>query len=213
VSDDIYGDVIDADTVEIALVATLKDFLPGALAHQERRRPDLLTDLPPTNAGHFLAPKTWPMLSEFDSTVETQLPAVTVVSPGAAGTPTRDQHGAYRFSWRFQVSIEIAGRDERQARKLASVYLAAIRAALAQNRTLGGEVEQCRWIGGDDHAVRTRHPQRAVYSTNFEVTVRNVVNDRLGPETPPEDPYNPGPFPPLPEEAEFIVETTLEDTP
>ena len=130
------------------------------------------------------------------------------MSPGGVGEPVREKPGAYTYTWRFQVAVEIAGRDERQARQLAAVYLAAIRGALVQNRTLQGRVKNCRWVGGDDHAVRVRHPQRAVYSTNFEVSVRDVVNDRLGPNHPPDDPYHPADPPPLPETVEVIeIET------
>lgn len=205
---DIYGSIIDPGTVELALVDTLKAFLPGHLAHQERRRPDIVAGLPAAANGHFPAPRSWPKLSEFDSTVQNQLPAITVVSPGAAGAPTREKSGQYSFTWRFQVTVEIAGRDEGQGRDLAGVYLAAIRGALVQNRTLQQRVRNCRWVGGDDHAVRARHPQRAVYSTNFEVTVRDVVDDRLGPAVPPTDPYNPGDPPPVPETVEVIeIET------
>lgn len=204
VFDEIYGPGIDADTVEAALRATLKAFLPGELARQEARRSDLVGDLPAAAGGHFPVPRSWLTLSEFDSTVETQLPAITVVSPGGPGRPTRERRGSYSFAWRFQVSVEIAGRDERQARALAAVYLAAIRGALVHNRTLQGQVRNCVWDGGDDHAVRRRHPQRAVYSTNFEVTVADVVNDRLGPDTPPNDPYRPSAPPPVPETVEVI---------
>lgn len=212
-SDPLFGEIIDADIVEQALVQTLKDFLPDHLAAQERRRPDVVAELPDAAGGHLPRPREWPVLSEFDSLVETQLPAIIVVSPGAAGRPERLRGGQYRITWRFTVHVEIAGKDERQARRFAAVYLAAIRGALVQNRTLQGAVELCSWAGGDDHGVRPRHPQRAVYGTNFEVTVRDVVNDRLGPSEPSPDPYNPEPFPPAPEEADFIVEADLEETP
>lgn len=204
VFDTIYGDVVDSDTIERALVTTLKAYLPGHLARQEERRPDIVTDLPSAANGHFALPRSWPTLSQFDSTVENQLPAITVVSPGGPGEPTRERSGSYSYTWRFQVSVEVAGRDEAQARALAGIYLAAIRGALVQNRTLQRKVRLCRWIGGDDHAVRRRHPQRAVFSTNFAVTVADVVNERLGPDAPPTDPYDPAAPPPLPETVEVI---------
>lgn len=203
---DIFGDILDADTVEGYVRATLQAWMPAHLAHQERRRDLDAMTLP--------QPRSWPTISEFDATNSDQLPAIFILSAGS-GVPTHDR-GVYATPFRFEIAVVIAGKNETEARFLASVYLAAIKGALIQNRTLGGNVEKCVWTGNDDHAFgRTeRGEQRAIYGTNFEVTVRDAVDARLGPLEPPEDPYDPGSAPENPNEAEILVTATKpEDTP
>lgn len=181
---EIFRDVMDADTVEQAVLDTLQAWLPSHLAHQEDRKgyPD----------GTLPQPKSWPTVSEFDLEVHEQLPAIVIVSSGT--TDVSHDRGAYRTTWRVEVGVAIAGKDEREGRRLAALYLAAVKSSLLQNRTLGGVVEQCRYVGPDDHAVGTaeRGGQRAIYATAFAVTVRDSLNERGGPTTPPADPHDPG---------------------
>lgn len=200
---DVFGDIIDADTIEQAVRDTLQAWLPAHLAHQERRK-----GLP---QGTLPQPRSWPTVSEFDLEAHEQLPAVVIVSQGSTGTPERNPKGEYRKTWRFEIAAVIGDKTEREARKLGALYLAAIIGALVQNQTLGGVAESCRNVGPDDHAFGTteRRAQRAIYGTAFEVTVKAAFNDRLGPATPPDDPYHPDPFPPSPLEAEITV--TLEE--
>lgn len=202
---DIFGDVIDVDTVEQALIATLKAWMPSHLAHQERRAG--------LDAGTLKPIKNWPVVSEFRTDPQTKLPAIVVTSPGSVGAPTRNQKGEIRKTWRFEVAIVIGDRNEREARQLGSRYLAAITSALLQNRTLGGVAENTRNVGPDDHGygqARAGGGQRAIYGTAFEVDVRNVVNDRLGPPEPPPDPHDPGALPESPLEAEILVTADTE---
>jgi hypothetical protein len=209
---DIFGDIIDADTIEQAALTTLQAWLPDHLAHQERRRPAVAALVP---GGHFIAPRSWPTVSDFNLKAEDQLPAVVLVSPGTVGAPRRERGGQYSATWRLEVAIGVAGRDEAEARQIASIYLAAIRGALVQgDPTLGGLSEKCVWTGPDDHAFgpTVGHSRRALYGTEFAVTVHNVVCDRLGPTAPSPDPHNPDDPPPVPDEAEILIEI-LEDTP
>lgn len=201
---DIFGNIIDADTVEQAVRDTLQAWLPAHLAHQERRR-----ELDP---GTLPQPRSWPMVSEFDPEVEEQLPSVFIASPGSVGTPERNRKGQRRKVWRFEIAVIVGGRTEALARRNAALYLAAVIGALEQNRTLGGRVENCSNVGPDDHALGTtrRNGQRAIYSTAFNVMVRDTVSDLLGTVEPPADPYNPGEPLPAPNQAEIIV-TAQED--
>lgn len=213
---DIFGNIVDADTIEGYVRQTLigpdpadlsKGWLVAHLAHQERRRGLAARALP--------QPKSWPTVSEFDIEAHEQMPAVVIVSPGTIGEPEHDR-GVYRTVWRIETAVAIAGKDEVQGRMLAALYLAAVKGALIQNPTLGGKVEQCRWTGPDDHAFGTteRGSQRAIYGTAFAVTVRDAVGTRKGTQVPPADPYNP-PLPPdYPNVAEITVTATSpEDTP
>lgn len=180
---DIFGDIIDVDTVEGYLRDTLQLWIPSHLAHQERRR-----DL---DSGILPAPRSWPTISGFDLEAHEQMPAIAIVSPGSL-PPVHDR-GIYSTTWRFQVAVAVAGKDETEARLLASLYLAAVKGVVIQNRTLGETVEKCMWVGPDDHALieTERGEQRAIYATEFEATVRPSANAYLGPVTPPNDPYDP----------------------
>lgn len=198
---DIFGDIGDVDLIEQAARATLRAWLPAHLAHQERRR-GLAPDTLPT-------PRSWPTVSEFDPLPHEQLPSIVLISPGTAGTPDRDQAGV-RATWRLEVVAAVAGKDEPEARLVGALYAAAIRGALEQNGTLRWRedpddpntpveapalAERTRWQG-DDHAVgNTERGPRWMVEVQFQVTVRDVINPRLGPDTPPPDPYTPPPVP------------------
>lgn len=204
---DIYGDVIDAGTIEDAFQDTLKLWLPGQLAHQERRRSLSAATLP--------QPRSWPLMSDFDIEVQEQLPAIFLVSSGATGYTHTG--GVYRGTWRIEAGVVVAGKDERQARLLASLYLAAVKAVPVQDDpTLGGVAEVCRLVGPDDHAfgITPQRAQRAIYGTAFEVTVHGVLDARRGPVEPPDDPYNPPGAPASPLTANIeVIATRPEDTP
>src|SRR5437899_2949617 len=171
---DIFGNVVDADTVEGYVRSALQVWIVAHLAHQERRRGLPARTLP--------QPRSWPTVSEFDLESHEQLPAIVIVSPGTAGVPEHDR-GVYRITWRIEIAVVVAGNTEAQGRMLAALYLAAIKGALIQNRTLTDTVEMCRWAGPDDHAfgLTERGSQRAIYATAFEVTVRDAINARQGP--------------------------------
>jgi hypothetical protein len=204
---DVFGNIIDAEWVEDALRDTLQAWLPGHLAHQERRR-----DLDP---GYLQRPTNWPTISEFEMDNSRHIPAIIIVSPGSLPNPKRNQKGEYTKTWRFEIAAVVGDRTEAEARKLGSLYLAAVIGALVQNRTLGGRVKDCRYMGPDDHAFGTndRKRTRAIYGTAFEVDVRVFVNDRLGPTSPPPDPFDP-PDPPLNAlEAQITVDYLEDETP
>lgn len=196
-TDDIFGDVIDVDLIEQAARATLKAWMPDTLAHQERRR-----GLAP---GTLPRPRSWPTVSDFDPLPHEQLPSLVLVSPGTSGGPDRSAD-TVRATWRLEVVAAIAGKDEREARLLGGLYAAAIRMALEHRKatTLPWRenasglpvfglplAERTRWQG-DDHAVgNTERGPRWMGEVQFLITVRDVVNPRLGPDEPSPDPYNP----------------------
>lgn len=192
---DLYGEIHDADDAEKAIVATLDDFLPGYLAAVE--------DAKGLQPGELLLPRGLIAISEIDpSRLDEQLPGIVVASPGeaSAAPPQKDQAGVYRQSWLIEVGIAVRASTHIQARRLASAYLAAIKLIIVQNRSLGDRVEQAIWAGGDGHQAGpiTADDQMAVYVTGVHVTLRNVASSRKGPDTPPDDPFNPVPvLPPL----------------
>ena len=185
---DLYGVTTNAFRIEEAALATLKAWLPAHCAHQERAN-----GLDP---GALPVPQEFPTASELDPKASQRLPAVFVVSPGTTGTPEQLTNGSYRATYRIEVAVLAAGRDEREVRRDAALYIAAIRGALVQNGTLGGVVEKVSWTGPDDHAVAATavgREQRAVYGTAFAVTVRDLVDRNAGPTDPPLDPSESAP--------------------
>jgi hypothetical protein len=196
---DIYGDVVDVATIEDAARSTLQAWLPSHIAHQERRKGLAARTIP--------MPRSWPTVDEFDPEPHEQLPSIVMVSPGTTGEPQRSTGGKTRATWRLEVVFAVAGQTEKQARLIRSVYAAAIRSALEQNPTLGGIAERTRW-NGDEHAVGRsqgdRSP-RALVEVDFLITVNDVLNPRLGPAEPPEDPYTPPDVPEPLDTAEITV--------
>jgi hypothetical protein len=198
VSPDIYGNTLDAGTVERAVISTLQLWLPGELAHQERRMA--------LNDQDIAWPRSWVRESEFDIDTQHPLPAVSVVSTGTTGRPEQRPDGT-RATYGMVVVIVIGGRSETEARDRAALYNAAIRGALTRekSRTLGGVAEVTYWIGDDHDAGKSAGNARAAYGNAFEVTVRNVVDVQAGPDVPPPNPYVPPDLPPLPDTAAIDV--------
>jgi hypothetical protein len=179
----IFGSVIDSGRVEQAVSATLEAWLPSHLHNQETEN-----GLP---TGKIPRPRSWPPVSEFDPRPHEQLPSVVIVSPGTTAVGPREAKGKHRATWRVEIAVCVAGRDEPQARKLAAMYIAAVRSALVQNPTLGGFAERTDWAGEDNTVGAVDRQPRAIYGAYFDVTVEAVVDHRAGPATPPDDPYDP----------------------
>lgn len=181
----VFGQIIDADQVEQALRTTLQTWIVPYLAEAERQLEFTPRTLP--------APRSWPLVSEFDIRPHEQLPAIIIASPGTANEPEHDR-GIYRATWRLEIAVAIADTTETAARRLASIYIAAIRAIVLQRLARDHElVDTAIWTGPDDHAVGVTDTggQRAIYGTTFHIVVRSVVNARKGPAAPPDDPYEP----------------------
>lgn len=209
----IYGRVIDGFTVKQAVRQTLQDWIVAHLAVQADRYEHA--------PGWFPAPRSWPKgISDFDVSLEQQLPAIVIVQHGGQANPRRNERGEYAKTWEFDIRAAVAGATEEDAERNASVYLAAITSALVQNGTLGGLAKQTIQVGPDSYTIGTSsakaqaRAQRAVYGSIFAVEVRNVVSDMAGPDTPPVDPNVP-PLPPAPLETTNVTvrSVPLEDTP
>lgn len=197
---DIYGPVIDSGTIEDAVEATLDLWMDQHLAVQEERLN--------MTRGELLRPRGLITLSEIDiDRLDEQLPGLIVRSPGEGAPPSKNQRGEYRQTWRIEVAAVVRANTERQARRRAGIYLAAIKSVIVKNRTLGDRVEQAIWIGGDNHAARSlpNDEQLAVFATACNVTVAVAVNT-TGPDQPAPDPYDPVPLPSGPSEFNVTVE-------
>jgi hypothetical protein len=194
----IFGQVLDPARVEQAVKATLQAWLRDHLANQEREN-----DRQP---GSLPYPRSWPTISAFETRKHEQLPAIVIVSPGTAEPPTRHEDGRIDAKWRVEVAAVLSGKDEETARKLASMYVAAIVSALEQNPTLDGFARASRWVGFDqEYGTTSRGDQRAIYAALFEVDIRGVLNARLGPTAPSPDATRP----PAPQQTYTDTEITV----
>jgi hypothetical protein len=175
---DEYGDVIDADTIEAAAKATLKAWLSAHLAIQERRKG--------LDACSVTRPRSWPTVSEFDPEPHEQLPSVVIVSTGTTGAPVPDGQGRYSATWRLEIAVAVAGAKEDDARRLASMYVAAVRSALVQNQSLGGIASATRWVG-DEYAIGTteRGPARSTERTSTSTLTTSSTPSSARPSRPP----------------------------
>lgn len=130
--------------------------------------------------------------NEFTKWPEDQLPAVVVVSPGAAGEGIRKEgDGRYRVRWVVGVAVVASARDQATTNRLAKLYIAAARAAILQHASLGGFAEGVEW---EDERYNDLPPaqERTLSAAQdiFTVEVRDVLTAGSGPVDPVEDPYD-----------------------
>ena len=180
----VYGRLLDTHQIEVAVTETLQVWMPAYIAEVERQR-----GLEP----HAMPlPASWSKTNEFYKWNEDQLPAMIVVCPGLAPTePKMKGDGSYHAWYRVGVAA-IAGGDDREAtRRVAKLYVAAIRGSILQHQDLGDfGAEGIRWTNErnaeiPDDAGRTLGSGLAT----FDVEVKDVANARMGPLDPPDDPY------------------------
>lgn len=196
----LIGAIIDCDTVEKAMQATLADYLPTYLGELER--------LKGYTAGQIARPAGVITASEFAKWPEDQLPLIMVVSPGLEGSPVRSSGaGAYDAQWSVTVAAVVADVDELETRRLMSSYAAAIRAAVVQHKALrsslhpNGFAQFAEWRD-ESYSDIPFGDTRALDSCRvvFTVGVENVVTQAAGPRLPLPDPsVDPGPWPPVTE--------------
>lgn len=209
---DPFGDLIDADTIEQAAVASLKRWLPDYLAGQERRKAARITAAGLPSGWHIPRPRSWPTLGDFELEPHIQTPAVVLVSPGAEDVPEVLRDGSLRQNFGLELAVVVGGNSIDQARLVASMYIAAVKGAMRHDRTLGGIAEKVRITGRDDHAYGTADQggARAIYGCPFAVTVRDTPPP-VTQTDPSADPYHPVPYPPTQLQADIVVTVTPTD--
>jgi hypothetical protein len=87
--------------------------------------------------------------------------------------------------WVANAHLVIAGTSWDEAEDRMALYMAAVRTAVLQNRSLGGLAVNTRWVGEATKVMNTsarRTEETGVIQ--FSVTVNGVVNDRTGPTSP-----------------------------
>lgn len=181
---EVYGKLFDLTEMEEAVTDTLQVWLPAYVAEIERQRGITPRTIP--------LPRSWGHVNEFYKFTEEQLPSVIVVSPGtAASEPKQKGDGSYHSWYRVGVAVVAAGRDRETTRRISKLYVAAVRGAILQHQTLGDfGAEGIRWMGDRNQDVPDEQGRTlGSGAVMFDVEVKDVINSRFGPLTPPDDPY------------------------
>ena len=126
-----YGSIVSGFEIEQHLAQTIRTWIPDYLSEIERQRGLPVGKLPPFRTEVATS-------FEADRLREDQLPALAIVSRGLADRPEvyNSSDGAYVARWGADCIAVCSGRANRQARRLAQWYAAAMRAILVQPRGL-----------------------------------------------------------------------------
>lgn len=209
IEEDIFGPIYGPWDVELAVVATLRLWMPEYLAEIERKRGLHARTIPrPPD------PESYHGGADFDTWVQDRTPEViVVVHPN--GRPEYAASNGYTQAYNVEVGCQwvgsgspLAEQPEDEARAVAS-HLGAASQLLVQQPTLGGLSERVILAAAPD--VTLPEPDRrdlAQVVTGFEVWVPTIVRELAGPvePNPPESPEYQGPEQPYTQEP--TVQTT-----
>jgi hypothetical protein len=184
-----FGPMTVETDIDVAVVQTLRLWLPTYLAQAERER-----DL----AVRLLArprPQNYANTLEEDEFLDHQLPAVIVTTAAPSGEPNMDGNGVYYAGFRVTVSAICRGRTPPETRALAALYGGCVRRVMVQ-QALTAIDGAARWVGGRGVApVATTDEGRylAASINEFVVYADGVVQAGVGPEVPSgeNNPYDP----------------------
>lgn len=181
-TDEVFGPITTSWEIEEVVVAHLKSWSPTYLAFMGRR-----------------AGKTLPPVRSFVTTprdpekwAEDQLPAILVVSPGLAATPTIDGAGVLRAIWEVGLASITSAAEEADTRKMAHYYFMHALVAILQNPSMGIDADTLLSQGWD-HTTVPGQQRRTLASTYavLHVGVDGVLDSRAGPLRPLVDPDTP----------------------
>lgn len=142
--------------------------------------------------GAIRQPRTIKAAGGLEKWPEDQLPALIVVSPGLRQEPTGPKDGWIAATWILSVAAVVSAATQIDARYLASLYGAAIRGAVMQNRTLGSGRQDVRaeWANEDLDEIAPEDNRTLTAALEiFNVHVSRAVCQTCGPAEPPEGPW------------------------
>lgn len=177
----LFGDIIDADQIEQAVVAHIKGGIATYLDEVAQQRGRA--------RGTYPRPKSYTTTNEFDKWPEDQLPCVLVISTGTVDAPSKQGNGKYRGDWYIALAVIVSARNQRATNTLAKRYIAAMRALLLQRADfdgrLGGRMAVREWVSEDyDDLPPEGKRTLAAGKLIFTVQVRDVVHAYGGPSGP-----------------------------
>lgn len=173
---DVYGPIYGGHSVQIAMVNTLKTWLPAYTKEANRvLGGDILPIVktyqrPPTN-------RAW------QPGLDVQ---ICCSVGGTVGKPIRTQSTGYRSTWKATLEIFVyAGVDWQECLALTYAYAAVARGAIIQHGDLGGFAEFANWTG-ESVWRGTQSGQRwsGIAELEFEIGIFSTVNQNAGPPSP-----------------------------
>jgi len=188
----IYGQIIDGDTVEQAVVASLNIWISDYLGEMER--------LKGYAANTIERPHGIVTSSEFEKWPEDQVPVILVMA-AATGKPKKHEQGKYEATWTVGIAPVVSDINQPETRKLAMTYAAAIRAAIVQHKLLKsslhaqGFASSTEWQGEDYSDIafsdtRTLGSARVMFAVAVDDVVTAIAGPREPSITPSIDPGN-----------------------
>lgn len=159
--------LITADDVCDAVEEVLKDHL-----HE-------LVVLLGWNAGKGLKPvTTWEQVPTLPALTSAKVPVGAITSGGLVDKPKRNGNGSYDATWRIAVGVWDRGDSYRDTARRVRRFAAAVRAALATHRSLGGLADSLVWVTEAYDEIPDRGSARTLGGAvvGFNVTVKNVLD-------------------------------------
>jgi hypothetical protein len=189
--DDPFGPILSGFEIEQAIAGVIRTWMPDFLAEVESRRnvapgthPTFKTQVPTSYDANRLR--------------EDQLPALAIVSQGTLGVPeVFNSDGSYTARWQVDCYSVCTARGNRQARRLAQWYAAAVRAILIEWDFSGTDLNLIRidWLG-ERYATRDPSDERTYGEGIVQVAVHAI--DVIRRHDGPMPMFKPGGVGPLP---------------
>ena len=182
----IFQPIFAAHSLELAVMQTLRDWMPTYL-----REIELQQSLP---EGQIPPPKTYTTRNEFTTFPEDQMPICVVISPGLSGEPYTEGNGTISGWWSLGIGVLASAATEEDTNFLSKVYAAAVRAIMVQQSSLGGMCSSIEWVDESYDDIPTDVQERTIRAAQWigRALIDNVVNRSAGPEVPPDPETQPG---------------------
>jgi hypothetical protein len=175
----IFGRIVSGADVEDWCEQLVRTWISTYLAEKE--------DQDGIRRGTLPRPRGWTVAPSVDKWPEDQLPAIIFESTGIPGLPRKGGDGRYRARWELRVTTVVSARSERDSRRLASRYTAALRTLFAQRPSLDGNANGIDWLAERYDELAFDEQRSLGHGTvALLVEVDDVATAGAGPQTPAE---------------------------
>lgn len=177
-----FGPLVVETDVDVAVLATLKSWLPTYLAHARGERVLPIRLKRPASYANTL---------DDDEFVDHTLPAI-VVTTAATSDVQQDGDGFYLANWHVIVTAIVRGRTPPETRAIAALFGGCVRDVLTDRPTLNGFAAATKFTAGNVAPVAdpTEAGRYLCAGINqFTVSVDDILREAAGPATA--DPYEP----------------------
>jgi hypothetical protein len=184
-----FGPLIVETDVDVAVVTTLRTWLPTYLSRAEDERGldnGLLARPVPSSYTNTLDDEDFP---------DQRLPAIVVTTASTSNEPRVGRDDYYSAAWRVLVTAVVRGRTPPETRAVAALFGGCVRRILVQNTSLDGFAGGVKWLRGnvapvEDMTDKGRYLAAGI--NEFTVYVDEVLRQGVGPAHPDSSPYPPG---------------------